>query len=537
MNPGQIYDAYKLINAMADQALGTNHLQVIDTTSFVSVGELILKTGYESTFNSISVVLSKTIFSARPYEGTRYASVRVSPDRWGGITRKVTPLYNDAVPSQDVNTAGNAGYPSDPAVTNLANGQSQDMYKICAPSFIQLNFYGQEALQKCITRFVHQLDTAFKNEAEFLQFIAAYMIEFFNEIKVLDEMKSEAVVLNRIAGQVAMGLSTVDLVAGFNGENGTQYTREQLLSNAHISDFMKYVAAEIKIYSNRFKDMRTGGYHANLQGYKPIPRHTPKARQKMLMYDPIFVKAESEVYSGLFNEKYLDIGKFEGVNYWQNPDDPAHIIVKPSILNTSTGAMETAAQAVDIPYVLGLLYDEEALGWVPVFDMSAVTPLNAAGLYWNTFYHWIFKSYNDYTENAIVFVLGNGGAGQDYRDTVRFVTDSGNPPKVEMKTANTNPNGDPLIVATVGGRIKSQISTVNTSSNGDPVIAATGAVGISNTTQSVPVRVTQMPASTASTVEAVETAEAVEAVETAKTVEAVEADVTAEPRKASRKKE
>lgn len=402
MNPGQINDAHLLMNALAAQALGNTALTATDTSSFVSVGEAVLRTGYENTLNALGVVLSRTIFSVRPYK-SKFWSLEVSGDRYGAITRKIIPLYSEAEAPQDVNID------TPEAVQNLADGQSIDMYTIRKPKMLQLNFYGSQALQKKITRFVHQLDAAFKSEAEFLQFVGAYMTEFYNEVELLNEARARAAVINRIAGQVAMNLAVVDVVASYNNLNGTDYTRDELLSAANIGNLARHTATVIKTYASRLTDMQTGKYHANLTGYQPIPRHTPRARQKLLMYDPYFITVETEVYSGLFNPKYLDIGRFESVNYWQSQDKPTEINITPAILNTTTGEQAKATQAVNIPYVLGLLFDEEALGWYPRFEMTASTPLNAAGLYWNTFMHWLFNVYNDYTENAVVFVLGDGG--------------------------------------------------------------------------------------------------------------------------------
>ena len=384
-------DVYALMNAVVSQATGRTDLAVVDTTTFSSVGEIVLRTGTENTLNAISTVIGKTIFSVRPYKG-KLESLRVAQQRWGGQVRKIINLYDEAEKSDDWNTD---------------DGNSVDMYKIRKPKALQLNFYGTKVLQKHITRFRDQLSLAFHNEDEFIRFIDSVMVEFSNEIELLNEAESRTTLLNFMAGISSMGLTEVDLVAEYNNEYGTTYTRAQLLST-HIESFMKFVAAEIKIYSNKLTDMSTM-YHANLTGYNKIMRHTPKERQKMVMYEPIFIKTQSEVYSGLFNPEYLDIGSFEGVNYWQSQATPTAINVKPNILDVATGASKDADAAVDLDYVLGLLFDEEACGVMPQFDYSSTTPFNSAGGYYNMYMHWRFNSYCDYTENAVLFILGAGG--------------------------------------------------------------------------------------------------------------------------------
>lgn len=391
-------DVYALMNAVVSQATGRTDLAVVDTTTFSSVGEIVLRTGTENTLNAISTVIGKTIFSVRPYKG-KLESLRVAQQRWGGQVRKIINLYDEAEPSTDWNTTS--------LPNNLDDGNSVDMFKIRKPKAVQLNFYGTKILQKHITRFRDQLSLAFHSEDEFIRFIDSVMVEFSNEIELLNEAESRATLLNFMAGISSMGLTEVDLVAEYNNEYGTQYTRAELLST-YIESFMKFVAAEIKIYSSKLTDMSTM-YHANLNGFNKIMRHTPKERQKMVMYEPIFIKTQAEVYSGLFNPEYLDIGSFEGVNYWQSQSTPTAINVKPNILDVATGASKDAEVAVELDYVLGILFDEEACGVMPQFDYSSTTPFNSAGGYYNMYMHWRFNSYCDYTENAVLFVMGEGG--------------------------------------------------------------------------------------------------------------------------------
>ena len=391
-------DVYQLMNQIVSQATGQTTHAVVDTTSFVSVGETLLRTAAENTLNAISTVLADTIFSVRPYRG-KLESLRVSQRRWGAQVRKIVNLYSEAEASEDWNTDINA--------TQLQDGASVDMYTIKSPKAMQLNFYGTSVLQKHVTMYRDQLALAFSSEQEFIRFIDSVMTEFNNEIELLNENKSRLTLINFMLGIHDMGLTEIDLVQEYNTDHLTTYTRDQLLTT-YVEDFMKYVAARIKIYSELLTDMSANN-HAQITGYNPILRHTPKERQKMIMYNPIFIQAESEVYSGLFNPQYLDIGDFEGVNFWQSQATPTAISGKPNILDTTTGQSADAAAAVGIDYVLGILFDEEACGVMPQFDYSSTTPFNSAGGYYNNFMHWRFNSYVDYTENAVLFVLGAGG--------------------------------------------------------------------------------------------------------------------------------
>ena len=134
-------DAHALMEAVVKQATG-EEIAILDTSTFTAVGEKLLRTGTENTLNAISTVLARTIFSVRPYK-SRFASLEVSPERWGAQIRKIITLYVESEASTDYNTEGT------PA--QLADGNSVDMYKIKAPKAVQLNFYGTQKLQKHIT--------------------------------------------------------------------------------------------------------------------------------------------------------------------------------------------------------------------------------------------------------------------------------------------------------------------------------------------------------------------------------------------------
>ena len=69
----------------------------------------------------------------------------------------------------------------------------------------------------------------------------------------------------------------------------------------------------------------------------------------MFMYEPVFIKTQATVYSSIFNPKYLDIGSFEGVNYWQSQAAPTEIKVTPNILDVATGNTPTASSSVKRP--------------------------------------------------------------------------------------------------------------------------------------------------------------------------------------------
>lgn len=390
-------DAYTLINEVAKQATGRKNLTAIDTSSFVSVGETLLRTGVENTLKALSTVFASTYFSDESYTG-KLATVEQTTGQWGAITREIIPLTQDAEASQDWNTDVNPN--------QLEDGKSVDMYKINKPKAIELKFYGTKVLQRHITRFRDQIAQAFTSEAEFMRFYEAVMIEFKNDIEMDREAGRRATMLNYMAGLSSMK-HQVDLTAEFNTENGTTYTRNQLLTT-YKKDFMAFVIARIKLDSERLTE-RSSKYHANINGCNPILRFSRKENQRLLMYSGFWINSTTQVLPWVFDDKELKIENKELVNWWQSADNATAINITPSILDTSTGQAKQAEKEVNLPYVLGVLYDRRAMGVQYQFDYADTTPFNSAGGYWNMYVHSRKNYWNNYTHNGILYIMGEGG--------------------------------------------------------------------------------------------------------------------------------
>lgn len=400
-------DSYVLMGEIAKQATGRNDLTPLDLTSFISVGETVLRTGVENTLNAITAVISRTIFSAREYRST-LRTLYVPEQRWGGIVRKITPLSMEAEASQDYNTNLNP--------QQLADGKSIDMYKINAPKALELHFTGSNVLQRHITRFTNQLNVAFHNPGEFMAFMNAVMIEFWNDVETDNEDRTRLTLAGYMGGLYSMGKHVVDFTAKFNEYYGTSYTRTEIL-HSHLTEFMQFFVAEVQLISKRLRN-RSALYHENLTGFKPILRHTPYTKQRMYLLSELFVRAQASVFSEIFNPIYLELGRnFEQVDFWQAQTDPFAIDVIPKVLDTTTGATSDG-QAVSLPFVIGTIFDEEAVGVMPIFEEASSTPRNAAGRYYNMFLHWNFRSFIDFTENGILFIMSETGEAPSGRNAV-----------------------------------------------------------------------------------------------------------------------
>lgn len=399
-NSFNVIDVYTLVNEVAKIATGREDLKAVDTTSFVSVGQVLNSTqkAKETTLDVMTQQVVRTIISSRAVS-QKLRIMTADEDRWGGIVRKLITLPMEAEESENFNTDINP--------TQLADGNSVDMYKINKQRVIQLNFFGSKALQIHRTKFLNQLDAAFASERDYLRFLNGLAIEFRNAIVRMNDAKTRAVYLNAIGASYKNG-NYKDLVAEFNTEFGTTYTREQIFKE-HFSQFYQWACAAIETISDNMTD-ESAKYHINLDNEPAILHETPKSLQRMLLYKPFITRAKTLVLPTIFNPDDLRLGEYETVNFWQSDLTPEQVQVKPTYLDRATATGVDADEAITLDYVLGLLYDVEFMGVFPKFTTTASTPLNAAGLYINEFVHWLFNNWMDETENHLLFILGQGGS-------------------------------------------------------------------------------------------------------------------------------
>lgn len=397
-------DVYAIVNQMISEMTGGKaQITAVDTSSFVAVGEMALSLGLESTLSALTNMIGRTFIAIRPYRG-RFSSVERNSQEWGLIQRKISFFTSDFGPTSSWNTDLNPD--------QLKDGKSVDMYTINKQYPMQMYFNGFTTLQKDVTVFRNQLKTAFQNESEFSQFFYGLSVEVQNDIEMMREAENRATVLNHIGAirNVGSDAMNVNLTKEFNAARVTNYTTNELLTT-HLQEFLSFMVSRIKTDSDLMV-CNSELYHLTPKAVDDsgkalhLLRHTPKSKQKLLLYQPLINDATSWVYPAIFGPGYLSFGSYEGVNYWQNIRNKSAINVTPKQFDVNTGRAVTG-EGVALGYVVGLLYDTDALGTTYMQESVDVAPYNTRGKYWNTTYNWVKRFQNDLTENAILYYMSD----------------------------------------------------------------------------------------------------------------------------------
>lgn len=418
--PGRVLtptDCYTLINAIAKEATGQEStLQAVNTSTFVSVGESILRTGTENVLNALSLVLGRTFVAVRPYEAKLKIINALNSGAYANRIRKISYYSRNAEPSGMFNTN---------LYTNLAMGYDNgsnggasvaSMWEQNRPIALEMNFGGSNVWDYHTTIYEQQLKEAFRDESSFASFVAGYLTEAANDVEMEKEAFNRACMLNYLAGLYDLNSvngSAIDMTAGFNaymGNPSPALTAADILGPTYFKQFLEYFVTTVKTISDTLTN-RSLKYHwsptKTVNGVTyDILRHTPKSKQKFLLYKPFWRAAEAQVLPEIFNDNYLKVTNFEGIEFWQNELVPSSIDVTPAIPDTSDPTTQTVGTQVQIDYVLGCIYDEDAM--MTDFQLEDVTstPVEARKKYRNVFTHIKRNIINDFTENGVLLYLG-----------------------------------------------------------------------------------------------------------------------------------
>lgn len=385
------------INALATGREPTS--EIIDTSSFVSVAEATLRTGYDNVMNAVSQILTRTIFAVRPYNAMM-TGLEKDGSAWGNHVRKIN--FFDQDPIKDTSWS----WPPNGTTGTASAGTDVDPFIVQRPSTLQTNIYGSVNYSRLYSEFTEQLKAAFRGPDELAAFWTAFVRHMSNQI----EQDRENLCLNLIANYMG-GLtvtnpnSVIYLLDEYNAETGLSLTATSVYAPDNFPDFARYAYARIKDVSDMMR-ARTINWHQNWQisgkDYN-FMRHTPYDRQHLYLFSRTQRQIDSRVLSDTFHDELARYQDYVMVPYWQSADNRAAIQVKP-IYTSAAGGATIGSANVGLDNIFAFIHDDDAIGYTPI-DNDVEPIRNPRSRYTNFWYHYGFRFYNDFTENAALFLL------------------------------------------------------------------------------------------------------------------------------------
>lgn len=399
MTTNQIYTIVNEVNA---EAFGSDAIDVIDLQGLISLGDAVLSsTGNTEAFlNTLVQRIGRTIISFRQYRN-KLADMVVNDFEYGAILQKIRVHLTEAE--------------TDPAY-GLTDGYSVDPWTVNKPDVEQKLFVTRTPYMFHVTIARKQLKEAFLSESGMGAFIGAVFGQVRNSIEVSLENLGRLCIANMMAEFTPFTPSAGDttpattlnhevklctlyntargyhgVIPGEGGAADTPASTGYVDADTCLfdDDFLRFAVKTMKSYSDNFTDMST------LYNDGEIETFTPREEQRLKVLSSFERALETVVQYSAFNEEMVRLNAFATLNFWQSAQTADTVKVE----RASDGV------AVTIQNVVGVLYDRDALGIYKRDEDVLTTPVNAKGLYYNTFYHQLELWFNDTSENFVFFTL------------------------------------------------------------------------------------------------------------------------------------
>lgn len=373
MTTQQIYD---LVNAVNSQAYGETALAVTDLAGLVSLGTTVLSsnTNTEAFLNTLAQRIGRTIIDYRKYTN-KLRGLVIDDFEYGAILQKIKIRMPEAEEDESY---------------DLTDGQSVDHYKVAKPDVIQKLFVSRTPYQFHITIQRDHLKEAFLSEVAMGSFISGVFGEVQNAIEKSLEDLGRACINNFFAEST----NAINLVTAYNTEmnlTGTDVIPTGIAA-LHSKEFVNYAMARINETIDKLEDM------TSLFNDGTVERFTPAGDQRILVNSIFMRRAETVTQYAAFHDKFVNIdGAVVKTNFWQSSRAGEELDI--NIKRSSDGT------AVNLENIIGCIHDRDAAGIYKLEEDVLTSPVNAAGKYYNTYWHEKQLWFNDLSENFCYFTL------------------------------------------------------------------------------------------------------------------------------------
>lgn len=361
---------YTIVNEVAKESMGTEDIDVIDTSTLVALGDSVLSSSQntEAFLNTLVQRIGKTIISFRPYT-SKLTLLDIGDMEFGQIMQKTKTQMPIAIQDDTY---------------NLVDGESLDMYVVSKPEVHQKLFVKRTPLAFMKTFQTKALKEAFLSAEAMGNFIASIYGEIRNAIELAQENLGRLTMANYMAN--ATSQQKYDLVTLFNAATGESVTPG--ITALQNPDVLRFSLQTIKNVCYSMETMST------LYNDGTEQRHTPRQLQRIASIIQFKSALETQVDYAAFNDDYVKLASDIVVPYWQAAKSPLDISV-----TDEDGEEKT------LENVVAFVHDRDALGTYRKEEEVLTTPVNARGRYYNTYYHIDNLYFNDYSENGVVFTL------------------------------------------------------------------------------------------------------------------------------------
>lgn len=303
----------------------------------------------------------------------------------------------------------------EPQFANLTDGQTVDQYKVALPEVHTKYYTDSNAYQIPVTISKSQLRKAWESPAAMDSFIQGIIGSVLNSNEMQRQIGRQAAVTNAIAIGMGADPSTMKCTTqpvtgiriGHYDDPGNQYSEgltqhepspeilEVFNRFLHNGEALRGAVATIRSTLHKM------GEYSERYNPEGIPTFTPDSGKRLYLLDDFAKACDAYIYQGAFNPDYNRLVDYVDVSYWKNSEYPWLMLQNDA--DPLYSHYTDSKGNNHIYFVVALAFDEYAIMEYLKQQTMDVTPLNAAGQYWNYYLNVDSQLINNLMANCVPF--------------------------------------------------------------------------------------------------------------------------------------
>ena len=382
-----------MLNNVFGEILGDTALVNEDMSNIVSVGQVITSStqfgeNFENYAGAIVDKVGRTVFADRVY---RAKDLGIWRDAWeyGSVLEKIRVDVGDYEDNceWDLTKPGTTGLDYN---ENL-QAHIEELFKF-VPANTQAKYFNLKTTFKTVISITRkQLKSAFNGASEMARFIGMIENRIMSKMEIAKDQLQRRTLVNLIGTKVHAG-TVVDLKDEFEAAGGA--TISNFAAALKDPDFLKFAAKKItmdrEFMTEPSKIYNEGNFYT----------HTPIEDSRLVVLADLDAGLKFNLYGDTYNEEFVKLNNYKTVPFWQGAGTSMALADR-SKINVKT----TGGDTVEETGILGILFDRDA-AMVCNEDPEVRSQYNADGNFTNYFYTYDCSFFNDFDENAIVYVWG-----------------------------------------------------------------------------------------------------------------------------------
>ena len=370
---------YSILNDVAKQSLGTEAIAVVDTQSFISLGDKVLKsdTDTENFLSKLTDRIAKTVYSVRNYTGINKNLMR-EPFDYGVIVQKI----HVEMPEAKENNAWKIG----------EQGYTPTYAPVIKPTVSQKLFNKLSTWEIDVTIPDFMLKTAFLNESSMATFIDAIFTAMNNAMVMCADNNANLIRANFIGNKIhsAQPTQAINLLTQYNTLTNANLTVASCLRDV---DFLKWATMQISLWTKRMRVM------SKLFNEDSNSKFTSGDYLVLDVLQDFASSTATFLQSDTYHKELVALPMYNEVPYWQGSGTSFAFADTSKISVKIDGTNEVTQGGI-----IAVAYDYNAIG-TTINEPRSTTERNNKDEYTNYYNKATIGCFNDLGENGIVFYI------------------------------------------------------------------------------------------------------------------------------------